>query len=112
MTINNEQDWWDLCERIWPDILEIFSNCGAELRSCEYPDGAYQEPYLHDISLGELLENLKREYNGKELSRWFNLAWLSAPDRPYIHSWPNWYNFCDLCSENWVFYENEEDYNK
>ena len=106
MIIKTEEDWWELTEKIWPDIIEIFWNVGAPMDERYFiEDLNSNEMVIHDHPLAVILENLRRDRNGKELSSWFNKAWFAAPDKSYIHGWNNWYNFCDLCSENWVFYE-------
>ena len=38
----------------------------------------------------------------------FHQAWADAPDKPWIHSIPGWHVLCDLCSEDYVLYEDEE----
>ena len=35
-------------------------------------------------------------------------AWSDAPDKPWIHSIPGWHVLCDLCSEDYVLYEDGE----
>ena len=35
-------------------------------------------------------------------------AWSDAPDRPWIHTIPGWHVLCDLCSEDYVLYKDEE----
>ena len=35
-------------------------------------------------------------------------VWSDAPDRPWLHSIPGWDVLCDLCSEDYVLYEDGE----
>lgn len=35
-------------------------------------------------------------------------AWVRAPDSPVIHSWPAWNVLCNLCSEYWVFEDDQD----
>ena len=35
-------------------------------------------------------------------------VWSDAPDRLWIHSIPGWDVLCDLCSEDYVLYEDGE----
>ncbi len=48
-----------------------------------------------------VLERLKQTRDPM-LATWFERAWIQAPDLGYIHTWPNWMRFCDLCSEREV----------
>jgi len=52
------------------------------------------------------ITNLKNNKD-KKLWEYFEKAWESAPDSISIHYNIGWYDLCDLCSENWVFYEEE-----
>ena len=38
----------------------------------------------------------------------FHQAWADAPDMPWIHAIPGWHVLCDLCSEDYVLYEDGE----
>ena len=106
-SIQTKEDWWANCNGIWDDILQLFELCGAELASKIWPDDVGKPLTTHTESLEDFLTRLKTDQDGIELSRYFNLAWMAAPDAKHIHSWPNWGNFCDLCSENWVFQDEE-----
>ncbi len=107
MEIKTQEDWWESLNENWNNILDIFVNCGAPLTETVFSDGIGKEAEIHDKTLLRTLEDLRTEKNGLELSRWLNLCWIAAPDKPYIHSWPSWSAMCDLCSENWVFDEKE-----
>ena len=37
-------------------------------------------------------------------------AWESAPDSPGIHSIPGWHVLCDLCSESYLLYSEDEEW--
>jgi len=99
--INNKEDYWNTVDSNWGKILAIFQNVGARL---DLPFGPYEE--ILSVSLLEHLNNLKKN-RCPEITRYFNAAWGAAPDRPYIHDWLGWDIFCDLCSETWVFSEEE-----
>jgi hypothetical protein len=103
MTIRTADDWWDACLARWDDIVSIFENCGAPLGSHEWSEGIGKDAEWHDKVFLAFLTDLRDHRDGPELARWFNLCWIAAPDKSYIHSWPGWGTFCDLCSETWVF---------
>lgn len=89
MTIRTKDDWWKLFDQIKGDFETLFSNAGVpELL-----------PQLNEAA---------QSRDGKKAQELLNKCWFAAPDSPVIHSWPNWGNLCDLCSEAWVFYEDEE----
>jgi len=102
-TINNANDWWGLVDANWPHIVDIFDRCGAPLGDHWWSEGIGLEATYHEEVLLAFLTRLRDERDGEQLSRWFNLCWIAAPDTPSIHSWRFWSDFCDLCSENWVF---------
>lgn len=101
--INDANDWWQLVDLNWSKIVDIFERCGAPLGDHWWSEGIGQEATHHDEVLLSMLVRLRDERSGPELARWFNLCWLAAPDQPHIHTWPFWGQFCDLCSETWVF---------
>ncbi len=103
MIINSENDWWNVLESHWPNIIEIFYNCGAPLDEKMWSDGIGIPVSYHPRTFIGTLETLKMNHNGVELHHFLQLCWLAAPDKSYIHQWPSWGAFCDLCSEDWVF---------
>lgn len=105
MEIKSKEDWWTSLDNNWPNIVAIFSNCGAPLDGNMWSDGIGKEVTYHSEIFIVMIERLKKERNGSELHHWLNLCWFAAPDSEYIHHWPSWSAFCDLCSEDWVFEE-------
>lgn len=93
MRINSIQDWWNGLEAINADVETILGYVDMDTRIDEF----------------RALQKDKTIENGKLIHGILNDAWFAAPDHPMIHTWPNWSNFCDLCSENWVFYEVDAD---
>lgn len=87
MTIQSAQDWWALFDRIRPAILTCMDNVGDGLRE-------ELEPRLNEAA------DLR---NGPMMAQILDELWSAAPDHPIIHTWPQWGNICDLCSESWVF---------
>lgn len=47
-----------------------------------------------------------RNHKDRRLYNYLNKSWILASEA-YAWSVPNWGVFCDLCSENWVFLEEE-----
>lgn len=85
---HNAEEYWQIVERIWPAILDIFDRVNMSDRYAELED--------------------MRKKKDKAISSLFNTAWIAAPDAYFIHTWPQWSRFCDLCSECGVLYEDEE----
>lgn len=108
MIIKTPEDWWNGVLNNWSDIVTIFENCGAPLGDHWWSEGIGQEPTFHDQVFLAMLTDLRDKRDHQGLHRWLNLCWLAAPDKSYIHHWPSWGLFCDLCSENWVFEPEQE----
>ena len=111
--IRNADDWWNLCEKRWTNILDIFAKVGAPMGRSEedhwWSDKVGTPSTHHDECLAQTLEDLKTARNHDALLRLFHQAWTAAPDDVLIHSWNGWFDLCDLCSEEWVFYEAAND---
>ena len=111
MRIQSAEDWWNVCNKNWENILDIFHQVGAPMGRDEedrwFPDAFGKPTIEHPKCLVQTMEDFKQVKNGPPLVRLFNQAWFAAPDKPEIHSWPGWNDFCNLCSEEWVF--NPED---
>lgn len=105
--IRTAADWWNSCEARWENILDIFSNVGADMGRSEeahwWSDGYGTADVHHEKCLVQHITDLKTARNGRELALIFNRIFHGAPDKGYIHSWAGWGAFCDLCNENWVF---------
>lgn len=104
MKINNKEDWWDGLDLRWEYILEIIAH------HIDLSHEAYEIPG-DDTSAStgrrviEELEYLRKNRDSK-LHRYLNASWCMASDA-YAYSVPYWGDFCDLCSEDWVFEEDE-----
>lgn len=111
--IKTPKDWWDNVEVHWEHLMDVFSRCGAPMRYDEqghwWSNGIGEEPTRHDKPLPQFLMDLRNNKDHEELHRYFNLCWLAAPDKPYIHEWRGWGVLCDLCSEIWVFDPEEQE---
>jgi hypothetical protein len=108
-TIKTANDWWTLVDRNWDKIVDIFDRAGAPLGEHWWSDGIGLDATYHDQVFLAMLTRLRDDRDNAGLARWFNLCWLAAPDDRSIHSWPFWSDFCDLCSETWVFDPENED---
>lgn len=77
------EEWWQITDTIWPAILDIADRVGS------------------DADDRQRLEVL-RTNRDKGLAALFDSLWELAPDAGFIHTWPQWNRFCDLCSERYV----------
>lgn len=89
--IKTADDWWELFVGYKQQIIEILSKFFIE-----NPVAKVEEAIL------------KKD---PEILRAMNEAWYRAPDIPEIHGIPGWKAFCDLMSEEHVFYEEANDEN-
>lgn len=95
------EEWWLFVEKHWPDLQGIFFQF---LPMHEYTD---IDGNLVSKPLRAVLEELRISQD-RELARYFQAAWGSAPDNPSIHDIPGWHVLCNLCSEVDVLYTEEE----
>lgn len=87
--IKTADEWWLIVDRIWPAILDIADRVNAN------------DAYI------KMMEE-KKLARDRKLAGCFNHLWFEAPDAYFIHTWPQWSRFCDLCSECGVLYDEEE----
>lgn len=99
-TIKTVDDWWRVTEDCWPHLVNIMERF--------LPMGEFQnlDGTLLGVPLREYVTTMF-ERRDADIPRILNAAWGAAPDQPSIHSIPRWNVLCDLCSEEWVFEENE-----
>ncbi len=105
MRINTPDDWWELLDASWPDILNIFRRLVA-LDTYVWDETTSKDdlPLKHDHTLLQELHNLRTARNHKQLHHWLERVWGAAPDKATIHEWNSWSALCDLCSEYQVAY--------
>lgn len=103
MSLDTPEDWWAMLDAHWPNIIDIFSRCGAPLDEICWRDEPGGEEIFHEDTLIVTLEKSKRDRDHEQMIHFLQLCWMAAPDKPYIHEWPSWGHLCDLCSEQWVF---------
>jgi len=110
--INNQGDWWYLCDTNWEHILDIFGNVGAPMgRTPEdkfWADRRGQPDVEHPKCLAQTLEDLRKARDGNELVGLFGKAWLAADDMGDNIAWAGWQVFNDLCRQAWVFHEHAD----
>ena len=102
--INSKQDWWDTLERAWDGILLTTQELGYNLEILATDDLTKDGKCLFCSCLEDLIK-AKKSRNWERVHQYLQAFWAAAPDRPWIHSLPNWGDICDLCSETWVFNE-------
>ena len=109
MLINTQQDWWNLLDNNWTHITgPLVDELNIQLGS-----DATEDLTINGKTIGmTCIEDLEQARSNKDWSRilsYFNAFWIHAPDEPWIHTIPGWGALCDLCSEYWVFEENNND---
>lgn len=89
MIISSKKDYWQAVDSRWPELKQILK--------------MYLSPDLFSK-----VEELKQNRSTK-LSTMFQYAWEAAPDNYSIHSIPGWGSLCDLCSESYILFEEDEE---
>ena len=112
-TIDNAADWWETLANQWDNILGIIAHVMDTDHIAYQTPGDASSPPLTQTIMEDLVACKKTQTpeSGHRLCRYLNGAWGLASDA-YAWSVPGWGDFCDLCSEEWVFNEdaeNEED---
>jgi len=100
-----KDEWWILVDQNWPDLLGILN------RFIGMTDNEDINGNITECQRSEEIARMKQKRDSR-LVRYFNGAWLNAPDIPEIHEIPGWSLLCDLCSEEYVLYKKEENYNE
>lgn len=106
MSINTKEDWWDLVDSQWDNLLVM---AGDQL-DFNYPAHVVPgdpQTALTGRTILEEMVYLKKSRN-QDLARYFNAIWGLASDS-YAYSKPGWSDLCNLCSEEWVFDEEREE---
>lgn len=98
MEINNKQDWWQAVDNNWETLIDIAFLYNVPL--WEFID---IDKNLSSKTLLKNVEDCKGARDWESLHSFFQGIWGSAPDIPEIHNVKGWGLLCDLCSETWVF---------
>ena len=106
-TIDSASDWWETVERKWDQIVDL---------SFMWPNKFDPMALVPDYMVGDgitfVMNNREamqfcRKRQDRRLARFLYGIWEAAPDSGGIHSLDGWGDLCDLCSEEWVFDEDE-----
>lgn len=105
----SKDEWWQAVDDNWQSLLEII------FHHMDHTHPAYDTPGQEDTpetgrNIAEELEHL-REARDSKLARYLQASWCLASDA-YAWSVDGWGQFCDLCSEEHVLYEEEEGANQ
>ena len=106
--INTRQDWWDAVDKHWSNLTDIiFHHMDYHHPAFTVPGNPQSE--MTGNNIGQEVESLK-ENRDSRLARYFNAAWGLASEA-YCWSVPSWGVLCDLCSEEYVLYDEDCDGN-
>ena len=93
--IKNREDWWHHYNKNLDDLIDIVVKYADE----------------NDIGDNDAVQQMKEWGESKTYSEtlfsYLNNAWFFAPEDG-CRKIPGWFVLCDLCSESWVFEEEEE----
>lgn len=102
--LNTAQDWWDLVDQHWGNLSAIILDQMDVFHDAyEVPGDNKSNPTGRDI--GDEIEWLKKNRD-THLARYFHAAWGLASES-YAWTRPSWGILCDLCSEEFVLYEEQ-----
>jgi len=113
-----KEEWWSNVNEAWPDLLNIMERYfDLQSRNHDWEDvydcngNLFKTlcPTEPPPTLQQHIEELRETKNPK-LVRWFNITWLNSPDNSSIWDLPHWETLCDLCSEEYVLYPEEDQY--
>ncbi len=102
MQIETPQDWWQVLDDNWDDVLDIIYQYS---KMDEVPLNGDVNPKFRPLT--GLVEQWKRERDFSPMRRTLGNAWFNAPNNRHLHDRPGWLVLCSLCSEDWVFEEEE-----
>ena len=109
MAIQNKDDWWELVDTHWQNLIEIFGMFLPMYKPAPkslYTEVSETNPQVAKNSWLDV-ERCKHERDNEKLRQYLFAAWESAPDNHSIHSIASWGVLCDLLSEDWVFQPEE-----
>ena len=104
MAPRNAEEWWELVDGHWEDLLAICEKFLPLHSLATDPPGKLSGKILMHTNLADILK-AKKNRDGYKLCRYFYGAWNEAPDNPSIHKIPAWGLLCDLISEEYVLGE-------
>jgi len=86
-----KEEWWNIVNKYKKNLLELINKFN------------YKELELSKI----LIEN-----KDNNICRILHDTWFKAPDKSWIHELQGWEQLCDLCSEDYLLYEDIYDEDK
>lgn len=101
--MNDAKDWWTAVETNWDDLSGILHRFVPT-----YECANHKKEFTVETMWQHILQ-AKKTHDGETLARYFNMAWWNAPDDYTIHLIPGWGVLCDLCSEEHVLYQEDDD---
>ncbi len=125
MRIESQEDWWNALNDNWYHLVHLVDNwhptTKAEYKqqigfaiTAEMAEKACNADRIEIAKKEEGLESPGvRFYKAREakdpqaLGQLLSATWFGIPESISAHSLPGFGVLCDLCSENWVFHEEE-----
>lgn len=89
----------------WLGFIAVCSDLGPYRKFRERVAKICDELVEFDKQLPHISE--RTDEQGRQAARFMDRIWSTMPDDRSIHSLPRWFLLCDLCSEAWVFEEEE-----
>lgn len=116
-----KEEWWELLLANSQDLLKTVrmsaNDSPQPYRLVDETVGGFKEkmwkicaefedPKERDIVvlIGEFIHGIDTR-NHEMVLDVLNTVWAKAPDHASIHKRPAWSVLCELCSEDWIFYE-------
>jgi hypothetical protein len=105
-----KEEWWGNVDTHWSDLRSILNlylpTSNLEKINTDDTEGASRVIFSSE-PMWVVIQTAK-ENRDPILARYFFAAWESAPDNQSIHRIPGWGALCDLLSEEYALYEEEE----
>jgi len=104
LRVDSPKNWWKTVDAWWDELVDIIAHhMQLNHPAYETPGDSKSAPTGRTIS--EEILHLK-EVRDSKLVRYFSAAWCMASDA-YAYSVPGWSRLCELCSEEYLLYEDE-----
>ena len=119
--INNQNDWWELLTEnrmLIRQLIEAFhpasnSRCGRKMpitaataeRFCEaVRRRVEEESFVNPLDQFDVYE---KGHDGASMVDLLHQTWFGIPESMDAHSLPGFHDLCELCSEGWMFGEQD-----
>ena len=100
------EEWWDNVNTYWSDLLDIILRyIPDDITNFDRDEVTSIENSFFLVEKTAVYLTKLKESKNIELDNWLQKTWASAPDNGSIHLNKGWEVLCDLCSENYVLYE-------